>query len=501
MNLRPEEISSVIKEQIERYSSQLDVSDVGTVIQVADGIARVHGLENAMQGELLQFPGDVYGMVLNLEEDNVGVVLLGSASNIEEGDIVKTTGRVVEVPVGDALLGRVVNSLGQPIDGKGPIQTDKFRKIERVASGVITRKSVDTPLQTGIKAIDSMVPIGRGQRELIIGDRQTGKTAIAIDTIINQKGQNVKCIYVAIGQKASTVANIVKTLEEFGAMAYTTVVVSTASDLAPLQYIAPYSGCAIGEEWMENGEDVLVVYDDLSKHATAYRTLSLLLRRPPGREAYPGDVFYLHSRLLERAVRMSDEYGGGSLTALPIIETQAGDVSAYIPTNVISITDGQIYLETEMFNSGFRPAVNAGLSVSRVGGSAQIKAMKKIAAPIRVELAQYRELASFAQFGSELDADTKEKLEQGVRIKEVLKQPQYKPMAVEYQVIILYVATKKYLLDVPVEDITRFESEFFEFLDTQYPQVPQAIKTEQVISDETEKSLVAAIEEFKKRFH
>ena len=370
MNLRPEEISSVIKEQIERYSSQLDVSDVGTVIQVADGIARVHGLENAMQGELLQFPGDVYGMVLNLEEDNVGVVLLGSASNIEEGDIVKTTGRVVEVPVGDALLGRVVNSLGQPIDGKGPIQTDKFRKIERVASGVITRKSVDTPLQTGIKAIDSMVPIGRGQRELIIGDRQTGKTAIAIDTIINQKGQNVKCIYVAIGQKASTVANIVKTLEEFGAMAYTTVVVSTASDLAPLQYIAPYSGCAIGEEWMENGEDVLVVYDDLSKHATAYRTLSLLLRRPPGREAYPGDVFYLHSRLLERAVRMSDEYGGGSLTALPIIETQAGDVSAYIPTNVISITDGQIYLETEMFNSGFRPAVNAGLSVSRVGGAA-----------------------------------------------------------------------------------------------------------------------------------
>ena len=501
MNLRPEEISSVIKEQIERYSSQLDVSDVGTVIQVADGIARVHGLENAMQGELLQFPGDVYGMVLNLEEDNVGVVLLGSASNIEEGDIVKTTGRVVEVPVGDALLGRVVNSLGQPIDGKGPIQTDKFRKIERVASGVITRKSVDTPLQTGIKAIDSMVPIGRGQRELIIGDRQTGKTAIAIDTIINQKGQNVKCIYVAIGQKASTVANIVKTLEEFGAMAYTTVVVSTASDLAPLQYIAPYSGCAIGEEWMENGEDVLVVYDDLSKHATAYRTLSLLLRRPPGREAYPGDVFYLHSRLLERAVRMSDEYGGGSLTALPIIETQAGDVSAYIPTNVISITDGQIYLETEMFNSGFRPAVNAGLSVSRVGGSAQIKAMKKIAAPIRVELAQYRELASFAQFGSELDADTKEKLEQGVRIKEVLKQPQYKPMPVQYQVIILYVATKKYLLDVPVENITRFESEFFEFLDTQYPQVPQAIKEEQVISDETEKTLVTAIEEFKKRFH
>ena len=500
MNLRPEEISSVIKEQIERYSSQLDVSDVGTVIQVADGIARVHGLENAMQGELLQFPGDVYGMVLNLEEDNVGVVLLASASNIEEGDIVKTTGRVVEVPVGDALLGRVVNSLGQPIDGKGPVQTDKFRKIERVASGVITRKSVDTPLQTGIKAIDSMVPIGRGQRELIIGDRQTGKTAIAIDTIINQKGQNVKCIYVAIGQKASTVANIVKTLEEFGAMAYTTVVVSTASDLAPLQYIAPYSGCAIGEEWMENGEDVLVVYDDLSKHATAYRTLSLLLRRPPGREAYPGDVFYLHSRLLERAVRMSDEYGGGSLTALPIIETQAGDVSAYIPTNVISITDGQIYLETEMFNSGFRPAVNAGLSVSRVGGAAQIKAMKKIAAPIRTELAQYRELASFAQFGSELDADTKEKLAQGERIKEVLKQPQYQPMPVQYQVIIIYAVTKRFLLDVPVEDITRFEKEFFDYLDTKHPEIPAAIAEEKVISDATEEKLVKALNDFKAEF-
>ena len=500
MNLRPEEISSVIKEQIERYSSQLDVSDVGTVIQVADGIARVHGLENAMQGELLQFPGDVYGMVLNLEEDNVGVVLLGSASNIEEGDIVKTTGRVVEVPVGDALLGRVVNSLGQPIDGKGPVQTDKFRKIERVASGVITRKSVDTPLQTGIKAIDSMVPIGRGQRELIIGDRQTGKTAIAIDTIINQKGQNVKCIYVAIGQKASTVANIVKTLEEFGAMAYTTVVVSTASDLAPLQYIAPYSGCAIGEEWMENGEDVLVVYDDLSKHATAYRTLSLLLRRPPGREAYPGDVFYLHSRLLERAVRMSDEYGGGSLTALPFIETQAGDVSAYIPTNVISITDGQIYLETEMFNSGFRPVVNAGLSVSRVGGAAQIKAMKKIAAPIRTELAQYRELASFAQFGSELDADTKEKLAQGERIKEVLKQPQYQPMPVQYQVIIIYAVTKRFLLDVPVEDITRFEKEFFDYLDTKHPEIPAAIAEEKVISDATEEKLVKALNDFKAEF-
>ena len=500
MNLRPEEISSVIKEQIKRYASELEVSDVGTVIQVADGIARVHGLENAMQGELLEFPGAVYGMVLNLEEDNVGAVLLGSTRNINEGDTVKTTGRVVEVPVGDALLGRVVNALGQPIDGKGPVQTDKYRNVERVASGVITRKSVDTPLQTGIKAIDSMVPIGRGQRELIIGDRQTGKTAIAIDTIINQKGQNVKCIYVAIGQKASTVANIVKTLEEAGAMAYTTVVVSTASDLAPLQYIAPYAGCAIGEEWMENGEDVLVVYDDLSKHATAYRTLSLLLRRPPGREAYPGDVFYLHSRLLERAARMNEEYGGGSLTALPIIETQAGDVSAYIPTNVISITDGQIYLETEMFNAGFRPAVNAGLSVSRVGGAAQIKAMKKIAAPIRVELAQYRELAAFAQFGSELDADTKEKLAQGERIKEVLKQPQYKPMPVQYQVIIIYAVTKKYLLDVKVEDITRFEQEFFEFLDTKYAEIPRAIAEEKAMSEETENLLIKAIEEFKIQF-
>ena len=398
------------------------------------------------------------------------------------------------------MLGRVVNALGQPIDGKGPIQTEKYRQIERVASGVITRKSVDTPLQTGIKAIDSMVPIGRGQRELIIGDRQTGKTAIAIDTIINQKGQGVKCIYVAIGQKASTVANIVKTLEEYGAMAYTTVVASTASELAPLQYIAPYAGCAIGEEWMENGEDVLVVYDDLSKHATAYRTLSLLLKRPPGREAYPGDVFYLHSRLLERAARMSEEYGGGSLTALPIIETQAGDVSAYIPTNVISITDGQIYLETEMFNSGFRPAVNAGLSVSRVGGAAQIKAMKKIAAPIRVELAQYRELASFAQFGSELDADTKEKLAQGERIKEILKQPQYKPMPVQYQVIIIYVATNKYLLDIDTADITRFESELFEFLDTKYPEIPKAIAEEKQISDATDELLKKAIVEFKEQF-
>ena len=500
MNLRPEEISSVIKEQIKRYAAQLEVADVGTVIQVADGIARIHGLDNAMQGELLEFPGEVYGMVLNIEEDNVGAVLLGAQRNVNEGDTVKTTGRVVEVPVGDAMLGRVVNALGQPIDGKGPIETDKYRQIERVASGVISRKSVDTPLQTGIKAIDSMVPIGRGQRELIIGDRQTGKTAIAIDTIINQKGQGVKCIYVAIGQKASTVAALVKTLEEFGAMSYTTVVASTASELAPLQYIAPYAGCAIGEEWMENGEDVLVVYDDLSKHAAAYRTLSLLLKRPPGREAYPGDVFYLHSRLLERAARLSDKLGGGSLTALPIIETQAGDVSAYIPTNVISITDGQIYLETEMFNSGFRPAINAGLSVSRVGGSAQIKAMKKIAAPIRVELAQYRELAAFAQFGSELDADTTEKLAQGARIREMLKQPQYQPMPVEKQVIIIYAATRKYLLDIPVEQVLPFEKALFEYVDTKYPDVPEAIRTEKVISDETEAKLVKAIEECKADF-
>ncbi len=500
MNLKPEEISSVIKEQIKNYKLQLETSDVGTVIQVADGIARIHGLENAMQGELLEFPGEVYGMVLNLEEDNVGAVLLGDTKNINEGDIVKTTGRVVEVPVGDAMLGRVVNALGQPIDGKGPIETTKTRQIERVASGVIARKSVDTPLQTGIKAIDAMVPIGRGQRELIIGDRQTGKTAIAIDTIINQKGQGVNCIYVAIGQKASTVANIVKTLTEYGAMEYTTIVVSTASELAPLQYIAPYSGCAIGEEWMEAGKDVLVVYDDLSKHATAYRTLSLLLRRPPGREAYPGDVFYLHSRLLERAAKLSDEFGGGSLTALPIIETQAGDVSAYIPTNVISITDGQIYLETEMFNAGFRPAVNAGLSVSRVGGAAQINAMKKLASPIRVELAQYRELAAFSQFGSELDADTKDRLAQGERIKEMLKQPQYKPMPVEKQVVIIFAATKRYLIDVPVERVLEFESGLFEHISTKYPEIFETIKTEKKITEEIEGKLVEAIKEFKETF-
>ena len=476
------------------------VSDVGTVIQVADGIARIHGLDNAMQGELLEFPREVYGMVMNLEQDNVGAVLLGDTALIREGDVVKTTGRVIEVPVGDCMLGRVVNSLGQPIDGKGPIAATSFRQIERVASGVISRKSVDTPLQTGIKAIDSMIPIGRGQRELIIGDRQTGKTAIAIDTIINQKNENVLCIYVAIGQKASTVANIVKTLNEYGAMDYTTIVAATASELAPLQYIAPYAGCAIGEEWMEKGKDVLIIYDDLSKHAAAYRTLSLLLKRPPGREAYPGDVFYLHSRLLERAARLSDKLGGGSLTALPIIETQAGDVSAYIPTNVISITDGQIYLETEMFNSGFRPAVNAGLSVSRVGGAAQIKAMKKIAGPIRIELAQYRELAAFSQFGSDLDADTKEKLAQGERIREVLKQPQYRPMAVEKQIVIIYAATKKYLLDIAVADIAEYEQTLFELIENKYPEIFTTIREQKVLTEDIEPQLILAIGQAKEGF-
>ena len=500
VNLRPEEISSVIKEQIKNYTAKLETTDVGTVIQVADGIARIHGLENAMQGELLECPGEVYGMVMNLEEDNVGVVLLGDSRAVNEGDVVKTTGRVVEVPVGDALTGRVVNALGQPIDEKGPIDTDKYRPVERVAYGVIDRQAVDTPVQTGIKAIDSMVPIGRGQRELIIGDRQTGKTAIAVDTIINQKGQNMHCIYVAIGQKASTVAGIVKTLKEHDAMEYTTVVASTASELAPLQYIAPYAGCAIGEEWMERGEDVLIIYDDLSKHATAYRTLSLLLRRPPGREAYPGDVFYLHSRLLERASRLSKELGGGSLTAIPIIETQAGDVSAYIPTNVISITDGQIYLETEMFHAGFRPAINAGLSVSRVGGAAQIKAMKKIAGPIRTELAQYRELASFAQFGSELDDDTRERLAQGERIKEVLKQPQYQPLAVEKQIVIIYAVTRKYLLDVPVERIAEFEKGLYEFVETKYPEIYKAIRETGEINSETDVLIQKAITEFKNQF-
>ena len=497
MNLRPEEISSVIKEQIKQYSTKLETSDIGTVIQVADGIARIHGLEKAMQGELLEFPGEVYGMVLNLEEDNVGAVLLGDRKNINEGDIVKTTGRVVEVPVGDQLTGRVVNSLGQPIDNKGPIETDKYRPIERVASGVISRKSVDTPIQTGIKAIDAMVPIGRGQRELIIGDRQTGKTAIAIDTIINQKGQGVHCIYVAIGQKASTVANIVKTLEEFGAMDYTTVVASTASELAPLQYIAPYAGCAIGEEWMERGEDVLVVYDDLSKHATAYRTLSLLLRRPPGREAYPGDVFYLHSRLLERAARLSDELGGGSLTALPIIETQAGDVSAYIPTNVISITDGQIFLESDLFFSGMRPAVNVGLSVSRVGGAAQTKAMKKAAGSIRIDLAQYREMEVFTQFSSDLDAATKEQLEYGSGLMELLKQPLGHPMSMHEMVITLCAARNKVLLGIPVKEVKKFQMDMLNYFATVHPEISEEIQQTKALSDELAAKIVETAKEFK----
>lgn len=500
MNLRPEEISSVIKSQINNYKTRLEVSEVGTVITVGDGIARVHGLEKAMAGELLEFTGGVYGMVLNLEEDNIGVVLLGSDQYIKEGSDVKSTGRVVEVPVGDALCGRVVNPLGQPIDGKGPINTTNFRPVERIAPGVIERKSVDTPLQTGEKAIDAMVPIGRGQRELIIGDRQTGKTAIAIDTIINQKGQNVKCIYVAIGQKASTIAQLVKTLEKHDAMSYTTVVASTASDSSPLQYLAPYAGAAIGEEWMENGGDVLIIYDDLSKHAVAYRTMALLLHRPPGREAYPGDVFYLHSRLLERAAKLSDERGGGSMTALPIIETQAGDISAYIPTNAISITDGQIFLETELFNAGVRPAVNPGLSVSRVGGAAQIKAMKQIAGPVRVELAQYRSLAAFAQFGSDLDAATQNALAQGERIMEVLKQPQYKPMSVAEQVIVLFAATRKYLLDIPVSAVKQFERELLETVNTKYPELLTEVTGKAGITNELDEKLKKVISEFKAGF-
>ena len=499
MNLRPEEISSVIKEQIKQYSTKLETSDIGTVIQVADGIARIHGLEKAMQGELLEFPGEVYGMVLNLEEDNVGAVLLGDRKNINEGDIVKTTGRVVEVPVGDQLTGRVVNSLGQPIDNKGPIETDKYRPIERVASGVISRKSVDTPIQTGIKAIDAMVPIGRGQRELIIGDRQTGKTAIAIDTIINQKGQGVHCIYVAIGQKASTVANIVKTLEEFGAMDYTTIVASTASELAPLQYIAPYAGCAIGEEWMERGEDVLVVYDDLSKHATAYRTLSLLLRRPPGREAYPGDVFYLHSRLLERSAKLKDELGGGSITALPIIETQAGDVSAYIPTNVISITDGQIFLESDLFNAGQRPAVNVGLSVSRVGGAAQTKAMKKAAGSIRIDLAQYREMEVFTQFSSDLDDATKEQLQYGKGLMELLKQPLTHPLSLHEQVITLVTATNKVFVDVDVKFVKKYQADMLAWYESAHPEIVKEIEEKQVLTDELKAAILDAAKEYKGR--
>lgn len=498
MAIRPEEISSVLKEQISAYESKTEQKEVGTVISVGDGVARIYGLQNAMSGELLEFPNEVYGMVMNLEEDNVGAVLLGSEDSVKEGDLVKRTGRVMEVPVGDSMIGRVVNPLGQPLDGKGPVFSEKTRPIERVASGVITRRPVDTPLQTGIKAIDAMVPIGRGQRELIIGDRQTGKTAIAIDTILNQNGKDVICIYVAIGQKSSTVASIVATLEEKGAMQYTTIVASTASDPAPLQYIAPYAGCAIGEEWMDQGKDVLIVYDDLSKHAAAYRTLSLLLKRAPGREAYPGDVFYLHSRLLERASCMAKEHGGGTLTALPIIETQAGDVSAYIPTNVISITDGQIYLETESFNSGFRPAINAGLSVSRVGGAAQIKAMKKIAGPIRVELAQFRELQAFAQFGSDLDPTTKEQLAKGERIREILKQKQYAPMPVEEQVVIIFAATEKYLLPIPTEKVSDYETQLLDFANRQHPELLSKIRTEKELTDSVKDSLIRVLDEFAK---
>ncbi|NLW23199.1 MAG: F0F1 ATP synthase subunit alpha [Tissierellia bacterium] len=500
MALRPEEISSVIKEQIKNYEKRLDMVDIGTVIQVGDGIARIHGLEACMAGELIEFPGGIYGMALNLEEDNVGCVLLGSDQDIKEGDTVKKTGRIVEVPVGDVMIGRVVNALGQPIDGKGPINATKFRPIERIAPGVITRQSVNEPLQTGIKAIDSMFPIGRGQRELIIGDRQTGKTALAVDTIINQHDQDVICIYVAIGQKRSTVAQIVDVLEKHGAMDYTIVVSATASELAPLQYIAPYAGVSMAEEFMEQGKDVLIIYDDLSKHAIAYRAMSLLLRRPPGREAYPGDVFYLHSRLLERSAKLSDEYGGGSITALPIIETLAGDITAYIPTNVISITDGQIFLETDLFFAGQRPAINTGLSVSRVGGAAQIPAMKKVAGSLKLELAQYRDLAAFAQFGSELDKDTRARLEQGERIMEILKQPQYNPMRVEHQVIIIYVVTNKHLTDIPLERIGQFEKEFLKFVDNNYPEIVDTIKETKDLSDETKKKIDEAVAEFKKIF-
>jgi F-type H+/Na+-transporting ATPase subunit alpha len=498
MNLRPDEISSVIKEQIKNYKNQLNVSDFGTVLQVGDGIARVYGLENCMAGELLEFPGDRFGMALNLEEDNVGAVILGSDQEIKEGDVVKPTRRVVEVPVGPELIGRVVNALGQPIDGKGPIKASETRPIESPAPGVLQRQSVKQPLQTGIKAIDAMIPIGKGQRELIIGDRQTGKTAIAIDTIINQKDEDVICIYVAIGQKKSTVAQLVQTLENRGVMKNTIVVAATASDVAPLQYIAPYAGCAMAEYFMYQGQHVLIIYDDLSKHAVAYRAMSLLLRRPPGREAYPGDVFYLHSRLLERAAKLSDDLGAGSITALPIIETQAGDVSAYIPTNVISITDGQIFLETELFFSGQRPAINAGISVSRVGGSAQIKAMKKVSSKVKLELAQYRELASFSQFGSDIDADTKARLDHGSILMEVVKQGQYKPVPVFHQVMIFYAAVNGYMKGMAIENVRRFEQDFYEFMDTHYPEVGRSIVETGDLKEDKEAILRQALDEFKK---
>lgn len=500
MSIRPDEISTLIKQQIEQYKSEIQVVDVGTVINVGDGIARVHGLENAMQGELLEFSNGVVGMALNLEESNVGVVILGPYTDIREGDQVKRTGRIMEVPVGEELLGRVVNPLGQPLDGKGPINTTQFRAIESPAPGVIDRKSVHEPMQTGIKAIDAMVPVGRGQRELIIGDRQTGKTAIAIDAIINQKGNGVKCIYVAVGQKQSTVAGVVETLRKHGALDYTIIVTAGASEPAPLLFLAPYAGCSMGEYFMYKGEHVLVIYDDLSKQAAAYRELSLLLRRPPGREAYPGDVFYLHSRLLERAAKLSDALGGGSLTALPFIETQASDVSAYIPTNVISITDGQIFLEADLFYSGQRPAVNVGISVSRVGGSAQIKAMKKVAGTLRLDLAAYRELQAFSQFGSDLDKGTLARLNRGARTMEILKQGVNQPMPVEQQVISIYSAVKGHLDDIPVADIQRFEKEFLAFLASSHPEIGESIRTTKDLVADNEKALVDAINKFKKSF-
>ncbi|MDD2433495.1 MAG: F0F1 ATP synthase subunit alpha [Clostridia bacterium] len=500
MSIRPEEISSILKQQIENYETEMEVAKVGTVIQVADGVARIHGLNEAMSGEMLEFPGGIYGMALNLEEDNIGCVIMGPFTRIKEGDEVRRTGKIVQVPVGEALIGRVVNVLGQPLDDKGPIKTNKFRPIESPAPGVVHRKSVHEPLQTGLKSIDSLVPIGRGQRELIIGDRQTGKTALAVDTIINQKGQDVICIYVAIGQKASTVAGVVHKLEQTGAMEYTTVVVATASEPAPMVYIAPYAGCAMGEEFMYNGKDVLVVYDDLSKQAVAYRELSLLLRRPPGREAYPGDVFYVHSRLLERAAKLNEERGGGSMTALPIIETQAGDVSAYIPTNVISITDGQIFLESDLFYSGFRPAINVGISVSRVGGSAQIKAMKQVAGSLRLDLAQYRELAAFAQFGSDLDKATQARLNRGRKTMEILKQGQYEPMPVEEQVMVIYCAVNGYLDDVDVEKVKDFEEEFLKFMHSEKQDILAGLKEQQALPPELEEELKIAIEEYKSSF-
>jgi F-type H+-transporting ATPase subunit alpha len=500
MNLRPEEISSIIKQQIERYDSTVEVVDVGTVIQVGDGIARIHGLEKAMAGELLEFPNGIYGMAMNLEEDNIGCIILGAFTMIKEGDQVKRTGRIVEVPVGEAMIGRVVNALGQPIDGKGEIKTDKYRPVESNAPGVVYRKSVHEPLQTGLKSIDAIVPIGRGQRELIIGDRQTGKTAVAIDTIINQKGKDVICIYVAVGQKASTVAGVVKTLQDHGAMDYSIVVSATASEPAPMLYIAPYAGCAMGEEFMYNGKHVLIVYDDLSKQAAAYRELSLLLKRPPGREAYPGDVFYLHSRLLERAAKLSPDLGSGSMTALPIIETQAGDVSAYIPTNVISITDGQIFLESDLFNAGFRPAINVGISVSRVGGSAQIKAMKQVAGQLRLDLAQYRELAAFAQFGSDLDKITQMRLSRGQRMMEILKQSQYEPMVVEEEVVVLFAAIRGLVDDIEVDQIGRFEEEFLRYMRSVKVDILTQIRTEKALSKELDAAIEAAINEFKQGF-